>query len=46
MEGQILTLETDAQGDFRVDDILAIREDLVWYGGVAYMIDEVLVPGK
>lgn len=46
MEGQSLALETDAHGNVRVNGIPAIKEDLVWYGGAAYVIDEVLIPGK
>jgi transforming growth factor-beta-induced protein len=45
-EGQSLTLEADTHGNVRVNGVLAIKEDLIWYGGVAYVIDEVLVPGK
>lgn len=44
-EGRSLTLETDAHGYVRVNGISAIKEDLIWYGGVAYVIDEVLIPG-
>lgn len=42
--GRSLILETDDHGDVKVNGILAIREDLIWYGGVAYVIDEVLTP--
>jgi uncharacterized surface protein with fasciclin (FAS1) repeats len=42
--GRRLILETDEHGDVRVNGILAVREDLIWYGGVAYVIDEVLTP--
>ena len=45
-EGRSLALDTDAQGNVRVNGILAIKEDLIWYGGVAYVINEVLNPGK
>jgi hypothetical protein len=42
--GRTLILETDMNGDVKVNGISAVREDLIWYGGVAYVIDEVLTP--
>jgi transforming growth factor-beta-induced protein len=42
--GRSLILETDGHGDVRVNGVLAVKEDLIWYGGVAYVIDEVLTP--
>ena len=46
VEGQAVELDTDSRGHVKVNGVATIKEDLVWYGGVAYLIDEVLVPSK
>lgn len=46
IEGGSITVKTNAMGNILVNGVPVVREDLVWYGGVAHIIDDVLIPGE
>lgn len=46
IEGNTITVSTDGVGNVLVNGVSVIKENLVWYGGVAHIIDDVLIPGK
>ncbi|KAF4548441.1 Fasciclin domain-containing protein 4 [Elsinoe fawcettii] len=44
LNGGKLRIRSDARGNIFVNDAQVIRQDLIIYGGVAHIIDDVLIP--
>ena len=44
LEGHSIKVKTDDQGKIFVNDVPVIKEDVIWYGGVVHVVNEVLVP--
>lgn len=46
LEGGSITVKTNAVGNILVNGVPVVKENLVWYGGVAHIISDVLIPGS